>query len=397
MITVVGIGCDGVEGLGAAARDAIACADILVGGARHLAMVPASVSASRHTWPRPLAPGVKPLFDSFPAAASVVVLASGDPMFHGVGTTLARLLPDVAMRVIPHVSSAALACARLGWTVEDTPVVSLTTSHPDELVPLAQAGRPFLVLGAPDVVAEVLARRGYSPSALTALAELGGPNEAIAEGTAAAPPQESSSLVVTAVVPVGPVESLLPGLADDSFDNDGQLTKTGVRIHAVTALRPRPGQLLWDIGGGAGSIAIEFCRSTPSTRARCFERNNERADRIAANAEALGVSRQVAVSLGDAGESIAGLDESPDAVFIGGGLSDAAMVDAAYAALAPGGRIVAHAVTLESVARLLELAGQYGGELTSVSIGTHHPVGRFTTLKPALPVVQWIAEKGKVS
>ncbi|EEI26444.1 MULTISPECIES: bifunctional cobalt-precorrin-7 (C(5))-methyltransferase/cobalt-precorrin-6B (C(15))-methyltransferase [Corynebacterium] len=393
MITIVGIGCDGPHGITARARQAISTADILVGGQRHLDMVSAlNPHADTHTWPRPLAPGIAPLFGSFPASAQVTVLASGDPLFHGVGTTLLRELPGADFTVYPHVSSATLACARLGWTVEDTPVVSLTTSHPDEVVPLAQSGRRFLVLGTPGAVAAALGS-DYGNSALTALADLGGTEESITHGTVAAPPEPGSSLVVTAVEPSGPQESALPGLVDDQFLNDGQLTKQAVRVHGVTALRPLPNQHLWDIGGGAGSIAIEFCRSTPGTSARVFERNEERATRIEDNAQRLGVSRRVSVSRGDAGTSIAGLTERPDAVFIGGGLSDKEMVDAAYAALVPGGRIVAHAVTLESVGRLVELCSRYGGELTSVAISKHHAVGRFTTLQPALPVIQWVAVK----
>lgn len=394
MITIVGIGCDGVDGLSPKGLEAVRSADVLVGGERHLGMMDSSLNAraERHTWPRPLASGIADLFGSFPAGAAVTVLASGDPMFHGVGTTILRMLPGASVTVIPHVSSATLACARLGWTVESTPVVSLTTSHTDEVLPLAQAGRPFLVLGDPSVVGSALGAP-YAVSRLTALSELGGPDETITSGTVANPPTPGSSLVVTAVEPAGPCESMLPGLVDDMFLNDGQLTKQGVRVHGVTAVRPRPNQHLWDIGGGAGSIAIEFCRSTPGTSARVFERNTERADRIADNAARLGVSRRVAVSLGDAGSSIATLNERPDAVFIGGGLSDEDMVNAAYAALRPGGRIVAHAVTLESVGRLVDLCKQYGGELTSVSIAKHHPVGRFTTLQPALPVVQWVAVK----
>ncbi|WP_346618613.1 precorrin-6y C5,15-methyltransferase (decarboxylating) subunit CbiE [Blastococcus montanus] len=398
-IVVVGIGADGWDGLSPAARRSIEAADVLRGSARQLALVPPGVAAERVPWPSPLAPALRALPGAHPGRR-VVVLASGDPMLSGIGTSLVRLLGPGAVDVVPHPSSVTLACARLGWAVEETQVVSVVGRPVELVVPHATPGRRVLVLGSdgstPAAVAALLAEHGLGASRLTALAQLGGPAERAVTGTAAGwPYPETDPLVITAVEVVADPGTVplptVPGLPDDAYEHDGQLTKRDVRAVTLARLAPLPGQLLWDVGAGAGSIGIEWLRTHPSCGAVAIEAHPDRAARVRRNAVRLGVPGLDVVE-GRAPEALAGLP-APDAVFVGGGATAPGVLDACWDALPAGGRLVVNAVTLESEAVLADRYARSGGELVRLGVAHGTPVGGFTGWKAAMPVTIWSGVK----
>ncbi|MGY1632559.1 precorrin-6y C5,15-methyltransferase (decarboxylating) subunit CbiE [Geodermatophilus sp. SYSU D01186] len=394
-VTVVGVGADGWDGLPPRSRRAVEDADVLRGSARQLALVPDGVAAERVPWPSPMAPALAALPEAHPGRR-VVVLASGDPMLSGVGTSLVRLHGAGAVTVLPAPSSVTLACARLGWAGEETQVVPLVGRPVDLLVPHVTPGRRLLVLGSdtrtPAGVAALLADLGYGGSRVIALARLGGPDERRFEGLAAewAHP-ETDPLVLTAVEVVADPGTVplptVPGLPDDAYAHDGQLTKRDVRAVTLARLAPLPGQLLWDVGAGAGSIGVEWMRVHPSCRAVAVESHAGRAERIAHNAARLGVPG-LEVVRGRAPGALAGLPR-PDAVFVGGGATAPGVLDACWDALGPGGRLVVNAVTVESEALLAQWRARVGGSLTRLSVASAEPVGTFTGWRPAMPVTIW--------
>ncbi|WP_280444581.1 precorrin-6y C5,15-methyltransferase (decarboxylating) subunit CbiE [Nocardia brasiliensis] len=397
-VAVVGIGADGWAGLGTAARDAVLSAEVIFGSPRQLSLVPEGDS-QRVAWPSPLVPALPELFARH-GGARVCVLASGDPMFYGIGVTLARLLGPAALHVLPQPSSASLACARLGWPLAETPVVSVVGRALATVLPELVHGRRVLVLSAdqdtPAALAELLARNGFGDSALTVLEQLGGPGERRVTDTAQHwryPPGDPLNIVAIDCVadPAQPRATRIPGLPDELFGGDGQLTKHEVRALTLAALAPAPGELLWDIGGGSGSIAIEWCRTHPGCRAVSFERSAGRRQQIADNAAALGVP-QVAVR-GAAPADLMHESGPPDAVFLGGGLTQPGLFETCWAQLRQGGRLVANAVTAESESLLLSWAAAHGGALRKFQIYRAEPLGSFTTWRPQLPVTQWSVVK----
>jgi precorrin-6Y C5,15-methyltransferase (decarboxylating) len=398
-VVVVGIGADGWDGLSPAAQRAIREADVLRGSARQLELIPAEVAAEQVPWPSPMTPALETLPGAHPGRR-VAVLASGDPMLSGVGTSLVRLHGPAAVDVLPHPSSVSLACARLGWAVEDTAVVSLVGRPLELLLPHVTPGRRLLVLGAdggtPAAIARCLTACGYGRSRLTVLAQLGGPAEHRTSGTAADwPHADTDPLVVTAIDVVADAGTvplpLVPGLPDEAFEDDGQLTKRDVRAVTLARLVPLPGQLLWDVGAGAGSIGIEWMRTHPSSRAVAVESRPDRAQRIARNAISLGVPG-LRVVQGRAPEALAALP-APDAVFVGGGATTPDLLETCWAALPDGGRLVANAVTVESEAVLAGWFGRVGGELVRIGVQRAEPVGSFTGWKPSMPVTVWSVQK----
>lgn len=401
VVTVVGIGADGWDGLTGTAQAALRAAEVVVGGRRHLDYLPAAVQAERVPLPTPLVPALPGLLAAHEGRA-LCLLASGDPMFFGIGGTLTREVPDVRLRVLPHPSSAALACARLGWPVEDVEVVS-AVGRPLAAVRLLLApGRRLLVLsagaGTPAELAALLVDAGYGPSRMAVLSRLGGPEQRVVTGTAAAwdaPADQHDALNLVAVACGAAKDARLlartPGLPDEAYEHDGQLTKREVRAVTLARLAPRPGQLLWDVGGGAGSIGIEWMRAERSARAIAIEERPDRADRIAENAAALGVP-DLHVITGAAPDALKDLPE-PDAVFVGGGASDAGVLETCWAALRPGGRLVVNAVTLETEALVLARHGELGGDLVQLAISRTAPVGGFTVWRPQAPVTQWTVTK----
>jgi precorrin-6Y C5,15-methyltransferase (decarboxylating) len=393
-IVVVGIGADGWEGLAPTSRAEVERAEVLMGSGRQLDLVPRSVTAERVPWPSPMTEALPGLLETYVDRA-VVVLASGDPMLSGIGTTLTRLLGADRVRVLPAPSSVSLACARLGWAVEDTQVVSLVGRPIELLHPHVQPGRRLLVLGSdgdtPAQVSALLSARGYGQSLITVLGGLGGPDEEVRTGTAATWSQPAPALVVTAVECRAERGTMplptTPGLPDGAYESDGQLTKSEVRAITLSRLAAVPGQLLWDIGAGSGSIGIEWMRAHPTCRAVAVEASAERAERIVRNASRLGVP-YLRVVHGHAPDVLPRLPQ-PDAVFIGGGVTTPLLLDACWDVLPVGGRLVVNAVTVESEAVLGSWHSRVGGELVRVSVQRAEPIGGFTGWKPALPVTIW--------
>jgi precorrin-6Y C5,15-methyltransferase (decarboxylating) len=396
-VVVVGIGADGWTGLGEAARAALQAAETIIGSERQLALLP-SLRATLRPWPSP----IDALLEELVAGgdASVCVLASGDPMLHGIGATLARRLPAEQLIVHPHPSAFALACARLGWPAAEVELLSTVARAPETVARLLAPGRRLVVYTAgatgASEVAGVLCERGYGPSRLIVLERLGGPAERIQEGTAQewgearADPLHCVAIECRVEAGTQPLP-LIAGLPDEVYDSDGQLTKRHVRAVTLAALAPMPGALLWDVGAGSGSIAIEWLRAEASAASIAIEARDDRADRIEANALRLGVPA-LRVIRGRAPAALDGLP-APDAAFIGGGLTATGLIERCWEALAPGGRIVANAVTLEGEQALLAARDAHGGELVRIAISHAEPIGSFQAWRAQLPVVQWSARR----
>ncbi|EON24583.1 MULTISPECIES: bifunctional cobalt-precorrin-7 (C(5))-methyltransferase/cobalt-precorrin-6B (C(15))-methyltransferase [Nocardioides] len=388
-MTVVGIGADGWSGVPAHLRDLVLAAPVVVGGARHLDLLPDVPGQQRLAWPSPLRAGLAELVAESPG---LVALASGDPLVSGIGTTLIDVLGAEHVVLHPAVSSVALARARLGWPAESCAVVSLVGRDPALVLRELAPGRRVLVLSSdehtPGQVAALLTDVGYGASTLHVLGELGAPSESHATGVAQDWRETSPRLHVLALELVGPPRfGWTAGLPDDAFEHDGQLTKRDLRASALARLAPVPGEHLWDVGAGAGSIGIEWMRAHPTCTTTAIEGNPDRAARIARNASRLGVPG-LSVVTGRAPDALAGL-RRPDAIFIGGGATAPGVLDTCLAALSPGGRLVVHGVTLETEQRLAQAYTEHGGELTRIGVETAAPVGTFTGWTPARSVTQW--------
>jgi precorrin-6Y C5,15-methyltransferase (decarboxylating) len=394
-IIVVGIGADGWPGLTEAARAAILGADEVIGSGRQLDLLPAD-APPRRAWPSPL----DPLLDELAERPNgrVCVLASGDPMLHGIGATLARRLGPERIEVLTAPSAFSLACARLGWPAAEVELVSSVARSPEVVARVLQPGRRVIAYATGEdgagAVARVLCERGYGPSRFVVLEQLGGEAERATESTAeqwGTEPADPLHLVAIEcrAAPGTPLLPLAPGLPDAAFESDGQLTKRHVRAATVAALAPAPGALLWDVGAGSGSVSIEWLRAEPSARAIAIERREDRAERIRNNAGRLGVPGLEVVT-GDAAAVLEGLPQ-PDAVFIGGGLTAPGLLERCWEALPPGGRIVANAVTLEGEQVLAAARSAHGGELVRIEIAHAAPIGGFTAWRAQMPVVQWSA------
>ncbi|MGW4702200.1 precorrin-6y C5,15-methyltransferase (decarboxylating) subunit CbiE [Streptomyces sp. NPDC004285] len=401
VVSVVGIGADGWDGLPESSRRVLRAAGVLVGGPRQLALLPAADCAGeRITWPSPLRPAVPGLLAAHEGRA-IAVLASGDPSFYGIARTLAETVGADRLRVHPHPSSVSYACARLGWPLEAVETVSLVARPLGALSAALHDGRRLLVLsegaGTAARVAELLRATGWGGTRIRVLEQLGGPAERLLDGTAADWPHDRTDplnvLALDCARDPGTLRlGAAPGLPDEAYEHDGQLTKRYVRAATLAALAPAPGELLWDVGGGSGSIGVEWMRTHRSCRAIAVERSPERAARIARNADALGVPGLEVVT-GPAPAALTGLP-APDAVFIGGGLTAPGLLDTCWDALPPGGRLVANTVTLESEALLADRYRRHGGELVRLAVSTAVPVGGFTGWRQAMPVTQWSVTKG---
>jgi precorrin-6Y C5,15-methyltransferase (decarboxylating) len=396
LVTVVGIGSGGWKDLGRTGQSAVLAAGVVFGSRRQLDLLPAEVAADRVAWPSPLLPALPGLLDDR-SDAPICVLASGDPMFHGIGGTLVRLLGADRVRVLPHPSAASLAAARLGWPLAGVDVLSLVTADPAVLHRLLNPGRRILVLSrgadTPAEVAALLTAAGHGAARITVLEQLGGPAERLVAGTAAAwrEPAGDPLNVIAVECADGPAVAVVPGLRDDAYESDGQLTKREIRAVTLAALAPVPGALLWDVGAGSGSIGIEWMRAHPACRAIAVEPDPARAATVRANAARLGVPALRVVE-GRAPEALTGLP-GPDTIFIGGGVTRDGVLDACLAALRPGGRLVANAVTVESEAVLAAGYAKLGGELTRVAVSRGAPVGGFTGWRTMMPVTIWAVQR----
>lgn len=397
-LSILGIGEEGVEGLSEAARALLRGAGLVVGGARHLALAAPLLRGESMAWPNPLSDGVPQILAR--RGRPTAVLASGDPFCFGVGVTLVRHVAPDELLCLPAPSAIALACARLCWAAQDTTQVSLCGRPLELLAPLLQPNRRLLALSAdettPAALAAYLVARGFGLSRLHVLEALGGPRERRRSTTAAAfdlAEIQPLNLVGIEVV-AGPDARVIPlacGLSDEAFEHDGQITKREVRAMTLSALAPCAGELLWDVGGGAGSISIEWMLRHPANSAVMLEPKPERAARAARNAGRLGTPALRIVEA-RAPEGLAGLP-TPDAVFLGGGGGDAGVIAAAWAALRPGGRLVANAVTLETETALVQARAQLGGGLTRLLVERLEPIGSMEGFRPARTVTQWTAVK----
>lgn len=389
-LTIIGLGEDGAAGLSAAARAALEDASLVTGAPRHLALLPA-LKAERLPWPVPFADGIAALLAR--RGRKVVMLASGDPFWFGAGASITRHLQPGEWIAHPAPSTFSQVAARLGWALQDAACHGLHAAPLERLRPdLAPGQRAILLLRDGAAVADLaryLTEQGFGASTLHVLEALGGPRERIRAARADSFALAEVAHPVAVGIAMAGEGRVLPqtsGLADDWFDHDGQISKRPIRALTLSALAPRPGETLWDIGTGSGSIAIEWLLSHRSTKAMAFEANPERAARARANAQRLGADRLQLVE-GCAPEILQGRTR-PDAIFIGGGLSTALLET--IAAL-PGGptRLVANAVTLESEALLATWHALLGGDLLRIDVASAAPIGTRRGWRAAYPVVQW--------
>ena len=400
-ITVVGIGEDGLDGLTPKARGLIDEAEVLVGGERHLSKVPVG-GEQRIDW----AGDFDAAFDKIEKMKDrrVVVLASGDPLHYGVGANIVRRFGADQVNVIPAPGAFSLAAADLGWPLADVKCLTVHGRALEAVTLYLTPGRRLLVLSwdgeTPEKLAGLLTARGFGPSRITVLGNLGGDDETRTEGTAEkwtgeTVPDLNTIAVECVAGDSADVLSRVPGLPDDAFEHDGLITKREVRAATLARLMPLPGQTLWDVGAGSGAVAIEWLRAEPSAKAFAVERDPKRAAVIARNAANLGVP-ELKIVEGEAPGILSGIETVPDAVFVGGGVSVPGLLEACWDALSPGGRLVANGVTLEAEQRLLFFQNEFGGDLTRMAVSRAAPVGpvgRLQTFQPLKQVTQLVTIK----
>jgi precorrin-6Y C5,15-methyltransferase (decarboxylating) len=388
-LTVVGIGEDGFKGLGKNARHALLRATRIIGAQRQLDLLPVCIRGERELWPSPFS--LEPVLAR--RGTPVCVLASGDPMFYGVGASLARQIAAQELQIVPAPSSVSLAAARLGWPLQDVVTLSVVARPVAAINAHLASGVRVLVLsndgGSPALIAAVLTEAGFGPSRLSVFEHLGGANERRIDGLAEDWQHHSAADLNLVAIdclasPDTPRLSRLAGLPDSVFKHDGQLTKRDVRAMTLARLAPMPGELLWDVGAGSGSIGIEWMRTHPSCRALAIEADAGRQDLIEHNRDALGVPGLHLVR-GTAPDALHGLP-TPDAIFIGGGVTRDGVLDSCWQQLRPGGRLVANAVTLQSEMTLMNWRAEHGGELTRIHVAQAQPLGEFDTWRQALPI-----------
>ncbi|MCC7252907.1 precorrin-6y C5,15-methyltransferase (decarboxylating) subunit CbiE [Hyphomicrobium sp.] len=395
-LSLIGIGEDGLAGLSDAAKALLQGAELVVGGKRHLMLARDAIHGKTLSWPSPLS-------EAFPEISArrgrpVAVLASGDPFFYGVGKQIVEVVPVDEILCLPQPSAFSLAAARLGWPLQDCALVTLHGRPLEAIIRHLQPGGRILALSwdgeTPARLAKLLAARGFGAATLTILEALGGPRERVrtcAASDFALAAVDSLNTVAIVLPSDAATLSLAAGLDDSLFESDGQLTKREIRAVTLSSLAPRAGELLWDVGLGAGSIAIEWLLRHPAMRAIGIEERVDRAERAARNAAALGTP-DLRIVTGRAPEAFSGLP-APDAVFLGGGMGDAGVFEAAWAALKPGGRLVANAVALRTEQRMLDLYHQHGGDLVRLDVARASPIGNEVAWSPARPVTQWRARK----
>jgi precorrin-6Y C5,15-methyltransferase (decarboxylating) len=395
VIEVVGLAARGWSDLPERLRATIQYADVLLGSRRLIDLIPPFPAQQRLPWPSPLREALPMLLKEI-SGHRVVALASGDPLLAGIGSTLVEILGTAEVRIHPAVSSAALARARMGWPEESTQLVRLRGGDVDAVRRFLFPDRRLIILSSnadsPTEVGRLLTNEGYGDSMITVLGDLDAQTESRTEAVARDWMGQAPALNVICVACAGSsrVASLAPGLPDEVFDHDGQLTKRDLRASALARLMPRPGELLWDVGAGAGSIAIEWLRFDPGCRAIAIEHNLDRLKRIRGNAEALGVPG-LEVLHAEAPDALASLPR-PHAVFVGGGATRGTL-ERSWSALRPGGRLVVHAVTQETEMIMVECRKRYGGELSRLSVERLESIGRYHGWLPARAVVQWSAVK----
>ncbi len=392
-LSIIGMGEDGFDGLSAAAKSALENAEFIIGSERLFAMLP-PLKAQSHIWPQPFSAFCNEI-QNFKTGPTVL-LATGDPMNFGVARKLFELMPHGEIQVIPHLSAFSLAAAQLGWSIPDCDCFTIHGRPAANLEAFIQPGAKLLFLTQDQTsIAEACRRlvaRGFEKSDVCVLENLGGPRERITHFNANAIPAINwsplNTLAITCVASAGAkIFSRVAGLPDTAFTHDGQLTKREVRAVTLAALSPAPDQLLWDIGAGCGSVAIEWMRSTRGCEAIAVEHNADRLAMIAINADQLGTPR-LKIVRGKAPEALHNLPP-PHAVFIGGGIAEAGVFETCWQALKPAGRMVANVVTIEGEMHLFDLHEKYGGDLLRIDVARLESVGTFRALKPKMPVTQW--------
>ena len=388
---IVGIGEDGLDGLVPAARAVVESAEVIIGGERHHQMAGIH-SAERMKWPSP--------FDALTSQLQtfrgkrVVVLATGDPLWFSVGARIGRSIDPAEIAYYPQISAFQLASARMGWSMADVEALTVHGRPVEQIISFIQPNQRLLILTTggqtPGQIAKFLADRGFGASKMTVLAAMGGGNELRFDGIAATWDHEVPAFNTLAVDCIAAPDAALlprvPGLPDELFEHDGTMTKRETRAVTIAKLMPMRGALLWDIGTGCGSVAVEWMRAARYAQAIGIEPRADRRAMAAQNALALGTPTLELVA-GTAPEVLQGLG-APDAIFVGGGLTYG-VFDAAWAALKPLGRFVSNAVTLESEAILMELHKKYGGELVRLAVTRAEPVGPYRGWRPFMPVTQW--------
>jgi precorrin-6Y C5,15-methyltransferase (decarboxylating) len=396
-LNVIGVGEDGIEALPRALQALVERAELIVGGERHLAMA-AQARAEKKSWASPLSLTLDEIWSR--RGRSVIVLATGDPMHFGIGVALAKRVPAEEMAVHPHISAFSLAAARMRWPLADVECLTIHGRPLDVLAGAVAPGRRLMLLShdgtSPAEIARRLSALGYGASDVTVLEHMGGPRERIYAGRADAWRHPRTADLNTLAVHCRATDaarplSLTAGLPDEAFQHDGQLTKREIRAATLSALRPLPGQLLWDVGAGCGSIAIEWLRTHRSLSAVAIESDEARQGLIETNAAALGTPhlQLVKATAPQAYESLA----DPDAIFIGGGLANPGVVEGAWERLKSGGRLVANAVTAEGEAQLFVWHSKLGGEMTRLQVARLSPVGDLHGWRPLMPVTQYWADK----
>ncbi len=396
-LTVIGVGLDSLDGLSQRARNALDAAELIAGSNRLLDATSVTPD-KRYVWPSPFSEGLAHIVAQ--RGRPVVVLATGDPMHYGVGASLADRVPIEEMIIIPAPSAFSLAASRLGWALQDAHCISLHGRPLETLFAALQPDARLIVLTsdgeAPSQIMSLLLQAGYGPSNVTVLENLGGEHEGRHELRAEEHSFDSfAALNVMAIQCIAEEDvqhlPLIPGLPDGAFLHDGQMTKREVRAMTLAALAPAPGERLWDVGAGCGSVAIEWLRAAPRSSAVAFERDDERIGMIQQNALRLGVPH-LSVVEGPLPESLSG-QAAPDAIFHGGALANQDVFEYCWSALPSGGRIVANAVTLEGETALAERQKTHGGELVRIEVSRAIAVGRFRGMQPGMAVMQWRAVK----
>jgi precorrin-6Y C5,15-methyltransferase (decarboxylating) len=399
-LSIVGIGEEGLNGVSSVGRSLINQAEVLFGGQRHLAMLSANDPREQILWSSPLEKSLSEI--SQRRGKKICILASGDPMCYGIGVTLSRRFPLTEMTIIPAPSSFSLICSRLGWSLTEVETLSLCGRNPALLHRFLYPNARLLILSAdkntPSQVAQILTEKGFGKSKITVLEHLGGKKERLMEGMAAGwninNVADLNSIAFTCIPDSTKIPILnphLPGLPDEAYHHDGQLTKKEIRAVTLSTLSPLPGQLLWDVGAGCGSISIEWMRSDHRCQAIAIEKHPQRLQYIADNAIALGTPH-LQIIKGEAPQALANLPQ-PDTIFIGGGVTSKNLLETCWNALPQGGKLVANAVTVEGEQLLFQWQKQWGGDLSRIAIQRAEPIGKFLGWKAMSPVTQYIAIK----
>jgi len=397
-LTIIGIGDDGFDShfdshfdsLSEIVHHAITTATLIIGGDRHLQFLPKSITCKRLLWSSPIQGSINELLTH--RGQSVCILASGDPLCHGIATTLLRSIPLVEMQIIPALSAFTLARSRLGWSSTEVETISLCGRDPAFLRAALYPNAKLLVLSSdqhtPNIVCDRLTEWGYGDADVTILEHLGGPKEKQLHTIAHQRFTEPIAALNTIAIQTHNFPSSIP---DTEYQHDGQLTKQEIRTLTLAALAPFPGQLLWDVGAGSGSIGIEWLRTHPRNQAIAIESHPDRLANISHNAKNLGVPN-LKIIAGRAPEALQNL-QRPDSIFIGGGVTRSGVFETCWDALKDGGRMVINGVTLETEMKLFQLKQLYGGSLTRIQIQRAEPIGNFLGWKSLSPITQWLVTK----